>query len=174
MASYDEYLSALPKVTYQGRSSGMQRDAAARILHGTGVDPEHIGSLTAIHAGADLPMQHAAVYNHEDGSLRIRGDLYKASGLSSGFIAAKQHTLAHETGHRLSHLANPVQFANFLHHPIGRGILEADAENYADQAVPGFRSGYDKVTKEGSAPFNADAYTDRRGVRFGEVGRRLR
>ena len=175
MASYDDYLSALPKVTYKGRSSGMQRDAVARLLDGTGVNPEHIGSLSAIHTHVDLPAGNAAVYNHNEGSMSVVADAHHVSesGISS-VAGGLRHTIAHETGHRFSHIANPVQFSQYLDHPQGRGILEADAENYADQAVPGFHSGYDVRAANGQVPFDADSYKEMRGMRFGDVGRKLR
>jgi hypothetical protein len=169
MASYEDYLSALPRVTYRGRSSGIQRDAVAHLLGGTRVPPEHIASLSAIHAGVDLPAGTHAQYNHNAGSLLLSSDPHSVSGLSAGMVASHTRLIAHETGHRFSHIANPVQFSQYIHNPVGRGILEASAENYADDAMPGTHAGYDPVVQQGKQPFDADSYKEIRGRRFGKI-----
>lgn len=178
MASYDDYMAALPRVTYKGQASNVQREAIAHTLAGTHVPPEHIGSLSAIHAGVNMSVRSAALYNHDDGSMLLPGDPNWISQMGGGIHAGMQRSIAHETGHRFSHIANPVQFANYVHHPEGRGILEASAENYADQAVPGSYSSYDYTVSRGGSPnvakLDANSYRRMRGQRFGNIDPRLR
>lgn len=81
-----------------------------------------------------------------------------------------RRTLAHEIGHGVSHNLNPAQFGKAMSSPVGRGTLEAHAENYADQAVPGTYSGYDNEARKGRMPAS---YQQARGPRFGNIDPRL-
>lgn len=174
MPGYDDYMQALPPVTYQGRRSEFQREAIAHTLDATRVPLEHISSLSAIHTGSNqVPQTAGAIYQHNDGSMHVPGN--PDAAWKSGPLRMKAaRTLAHETGHRYSHVANPVQFSQYLTHPMGRGLLEASAENYADQAVPGGYSGYDYLVTHGKQSFDGNSYKTQRGQRFGNIDPRLR
>lgn len=169
MATYDDYLSALPRVTYRGRSSGIQRDAAARILSGTQIPPEHIASLTSIRAGEQVRPGAGAIYDHNSGGIVMPGDLHEISQQDFNEVSHHQRIIGHETGHRQAHMLNPQQFVKFLHYPVGRGLLEASAENYADVTVPHTYSGYDHLAHQGNLPFDAAAYRKARGDRYGNI-----
>lgn len=173
MATYNDYMAALPQVTYRGRNSEFQREAVARTLDGTNIPPRDIGALSAIHTGIQAQPGTGGHYDHNDGSMHIPINPDEAWRTGASRIE-QGRLLAHETGHRLYHVANPVQFMQYLSHPAGRGILEADAENYADQTVPGSRAGYDGMVMNGAQSFREGSYTDRRGQRFGNLSSGLR
>lgn len=170
MASYDDYMAALPPVTFQGQSSQLQRQAVARNLSGSQVPPEHVARLSGIHTGVGVRNGAGALYDHKSQGIVMPGNPDAMSRMSPGIQAKGTRTLAHEVGHGVSHTMNPVQFGQFLATPNGRGLLEAHAENYADQAVPGSFSGYDYEASQGRMP---DTYQAARGPRFGNIDPRL-
>lgn len=172
MSRYSDFQDALGnRVTYGGQPSVIQRDAVARLLTGTNIPVEHAATLGGIHTGADIP--HPGIYRRGDRSLLIRGNPDAMSAIGARQRTATQRVMGHEIGHHASHTLNPQQFEGALFTPHGRGTLEAHAENYADQAVPGSYSAYDHLVNKGKADFHPGAYKDARGPRFGNVDPRL-
>lgn len=170
MASYDDYMATLPPVTFRGQSSQLQRQAVARSLSGSQVPPEHVARLSGIHTGVGVRNGAGALYDHKSGGIVIPGNPDATSRMSPGIQAKAGRTMAHEVGHSVSHNMNPVQFGKYLATPHGRGLLEAHAENYADQAMPGSYSGYDYEASKGRMH---GAYQQARGQRFGNIDPRL-
>lgn len=172
MSRYGDFQDALGnRVTYGGQPSVIQRDAVARLLAGTNIPVEHAASLRAIHTGADIP--HPGIYRTGERSLLMRGNPDAMSAISERQRVANRRVLGHEIGHHASLLMNPHQFESAVVTPQGRGTLEAHAENYADQGVPGSYSAYDHLVNTGRGDFHHGAYRDARGPRFGNVDPRL-
>lgn len=174
MASYDDYMAALPPVTFRGKSSGLQREAVARSLAGSQVPVDHVAALSGVHTGVPVRNGAGALYDHRTKSVVIPGNPDAMSRMSPGVQAKSQRTLVHEVGHSASHHMNPQQFGQYLATPHGRGLLEAHAENYADRALPGSHSGYDYDVSRGRAAFDSGSYRQARGQRFGNIDPRLR
>lgn len=174
MASFDEYMSALPPVTFKGQSSGLQREAVARSLADTRVPVEHVGLLSAIHTGVPVRAGAGALYDHQTRAMVIPGNPDAMAKMSPGLQARNGRTQVHEIGHAVAHNMNAAQFGKYLATPQGRGVLEAHGENYADRMLPGSYSGYDYDVSRGRAGFDSRSYQNERGQRYGNIDPRLR
>lgn len=167
MASHDEWMSALGRF----QMSPEHREALAGHLSQTRVPVQHVEPLSAIRVGSKKIRPGAgAVYIPSDRSIHL-SDPYGAARVGPGAEIKYRRTMAHEIAHAVSHHMNQEQFGSYLATPERRGTLEAHAENYADQAVPGTHSGYDYDASNGRMP---SSYKTARGKRYGNIDPRLR
>ena len=167
MASHEEWLGALGRFQMQPE----HREALAGHLSQTRVPTEHVGSLSRIVVGSDQIRRGAgAMYFPGDRSMHL-SDPQGAKRIGPGAEAQYRRRLTHEIGHGVTHQLNEKQFGSLVSSPHGVGVLEAHAENYADQAMPGSHSGYDYEASKGRMPAS---YQAARGERFGNIDPRLR
>lgn len=166
MASADEWKSSLGRFSLPPGHS----DAIAEHLAQTRVPLEHVNPVSRIVLGSGKIRPGAgAVYMPHDRSIHL-SDPHGVARIGPGAELKYRRTLAHEIGHAVSHHLNQRQFSMALRTPDGRGLLEAHAENYADQATPGTYSGYDYEASRGRMPAS---YISGRGSRFGNIDPRL-
>lgn len=169
MPTKDEHYAVLKdKVTFNGAPS----DAHARALAGqyaeTQIPTEHVSRIAAFHTGSD-----SYGYHPSSGVVSIPGDPTRDNG--PALRGHQVRRLAHETGHAVQHQLNGDRVPNMMRSQRGRGMLEGNAERYADRAVPGSHSGYDYEVHKGSrgAEFSS-GYKTARGDMYPNIDPRLK
>jgi hypothetical protein len=167
MATWQEHFNALPDVNYMGKRSDEHKEKVARELERTGVQPAHyvgrVSSFNAVGRDTESIAGGAGLYTPRDRKLYVAGN----------FHPAFTRTMVHEIGHAVHHALSGAQFGQMLRTPQGHARVEASAENFADQHLPGSFSKYDHLVQSGSASFDPAYYRDARGRRFGNIDPRV-
>lgn len=166
MATPDEWSAALSRFPMKDE----HRAALAGHMAATQVPVGHISALSGIRVSSKLRPGAGALYHPASRTMQI-ADPTGAARVGPGVVRKYQRTLSHEIGHHVSQVMNGPQFGTLMQSEGGRARLEASAENYADQAVPGSYSGYDYESAKGR--MHPD-YAAQRGARYGNVDPRLK
>lgn len=134
---HGEWERMLPPVTSDGKPDAVERQAVIQALARSSVPPEDLAGLRSIDT-ASLPRQVPGSYDLG----RIRLSRRMADAITPDELDAAQRDLVHEIGHHV-----------YRAKVRARPVMEAWAENYADEHVSGSApSFYDDLARTGKKP----------------------